>query len=105
MTRFYGPVGFASDVETAPGVHTEEITERYYCGDILRNSRRLQSANQLNDNVDITMEISIVADPYANHHFHEIRYAECMGVKWKVSNVDATEPPRLKLSLGGVYNG
>jgi hypothetical protein len=105
MAKFYGSVGFATTEETKPGVHEEIITERKYPGDILRNSRRLQSSGQLNDNVDITMEISIVADPYANHHFHEIRYVERMGVKWKVSNVDATEPPRLKLTLGGLYNG
>lgn len=105
MAKFYGPIGFANTAETKPGVFKEQITERPYYGDILRNSRRLQSADQLNDNINITMEISIVADPYANHHFHEMRYVECMGAKWKVSNVDATEPPRLKLTLGGVYNG
>lgn len=105
MAKFYGPIGFANTAEMKPGVFKEQITERPYYGDILRNSRRLQSADQLNDNINITMEISIVADPYANHHFHEMRYVECMGAKWKVSNVDATEPPRLKLTLGGVYNG
>ena len=28
MAKFYGPVGYAETVETAPGVYVEKITER-----------------------------------------------------------------------------
>jgi hypothetical protein len=105
MAKFYGVIGYATDVETAPGVHVEQITERTYSGDLLRNNRRLQSANQLNDNINIANEISIVADPFAYENFHSMRYVEFMGTKWKVSTVDASNYPRLILTTGGVYNG
>lgn len=102
--KWFGVIGYAETVETTPGVWEEQITEREYFGDVTRNARRLQTTDQVNDNVDISNEISIVADPYALQNFHAIRYAEWMGTKWKVSNIDV-QYPRLNLSLGGVWNG
>lgn len=104
MAKWFGVVGYAETVETAPGVSEERITERSYYGDVIRNNRRLQSTEHLNDDVNVSNEISILADPYAIDNFHSIRYAEFMGTRWKVSNVDV-QYPRLNLSLGGVYNG
>lgn len=104
MAKFHGAIGFANLVETAPGVWTEEIKERTYSGDLKRNTRRLQTTDQVNDNLVISNEISIIADPYANDNFHSMRYVEFRGVKWKVTNVDATKYPRLILTVGGVYN-
>lgn len=104
MAKYYGKIGFAESVESAPGVHVEKIAERNYYGELVRNSRRLQSANQLNDNINISNEISIVADPYADKNFHMMRYIEFMGTKWKISNVEV-QPPRLILTVGGVWNG
>lgn len=104
MAKFYGKIGYANTVETKPGVYEEQIVERSYYGDLIRNTRRLQSADQVNDNINISNEISIVADPYATNNFHTMRYAVFMGTKWKVSNVEVSYP-RLILTLGGVYNG
>lgn len=104
MAKFYGAIGFATLTETVPGVWKEQIVKHNYYGDLLQNSRRLQAADQLNDNINVTNEISIVADPYANANFHSIRYVEFMGTKWKVSNANV-KYPRLILTLGGVYNG
>lgn len=104
MAKFYGKIGYASTVETKPGVYEEQIVERSYCGDLIRNTRRLQSADQVNDDISISNEISIVADPYATNNFHTMRYAVFMGTKWKISNVEVSYP-RLILTLGGVYNG
>lgn len=104
MAKFYGKIGYANTVETKPGVCEEQIVERSYYGDLIRNTRRLQSADQVNDNINISNEISIVADPYATNNFHTMRYAVFMGTKWKISNVEVSYP-RLILTLGGVYNG
>lgn len=104
MAKFYGKIGYASTVETKPGVYEEQIVERSYYGDLIRNTRRLQSTDQVNDDINISNEISIVADPYATNNFHTMRYAVFMGTKWKVSNVEVSYP-RLILTLGGVYNG
>ena len=104
MAKFYGAIGYAKTVETMPGVWTEQITERDYYGDVIRNSRRLQSSDKVNDDLSISNQISIVADPYAINNFHSMRYAEFMGAKWKVSDIEV-QYPRLLLTLGGVYNG
>ena len=104
MAKWFGKIGYAETVESKPGVWKEQITEREYFGDLLRNSRRLQSSSSLNDNVIISNEISILADQFAYQNFHSIRYAEFMGTKWKVSNIEV-QYPRLFLTLGDVYNG
>ena len=104
MAKYCGNIGFAETAETRPGVWEDKITEYVYYGDLSRNSRRLQSGSNLNDNINIANNISIVADPYANKNFHKIRYVEFMGTKWKVSDVEV-QFPRLILTLGDVYNG
>lgn len=104
MAKWYGVIGFAEQTETAPGVWEEKITERSYYGDVGRNTRRLQAADQLNDDINISNEISIVADPFANQNFHKMRYIEFMGTKWKIPSVEV-KYPRLILTVGGVWNG
>lgn len=104
MAKFYGNIGFAETVETEPGVWVEEMIVRPYFGDVVRNVRRLENSGGVNDNINISNEISIIADPYANQNFHSIRYIEFMGTKWKVSSIDVRYP-RLILTMGGVYNG
>ena len=103
MAKFYGVIGFAKDVLGRPGVYVEELTERAYFGDLKRNTRRLQSSDKVNDDINIANEISIVADPYAMENFHQMRYVTFMGTKWKISNIEV-KYPRLLLSMGGIYN-
>lgn len=104
MAKFYGPVGFAELVETAPGVWVEQITEHNYYVDVLDNSHRLESSGNVNDNVNISNRFSILADPYASQNSHQMRYITYMGTKWKIMTVGGTYP-RLTLTAGGVYNG
>lgn len=103
MAKFYGVIGFAETVETKPDVWEEQLVERPYYGDLIRNTRRFQSTEHLNDDLTIANEISIVADPFANQNFHHMRYIEFMGTKWKITNIEA-QYPRLILTIGGVYN-
>lgn len=105
MAKWHGVIGYAEKVETEPGIWEEKITERKHYGDVNRNNRRLQTVDQLNDNINVSNEISIVADPYATKHIYAMRYIEFGGSKWKVSSVDASQRPRLILTLGGLYNG
>lgn len=104
MAKFRGIVGFATTVEKEPGIHVEKIIKRRYSGDLHRNTRRLESSGNINDDINISNEISILGDEYAFHHFHAMRYVEFEGAKWKVSSVDASKRPRLVLTLGGLYN-
>lgn len=104
MDKWFGKIGFANTSEKTPGVWAEDIKERSYYGDVLHFSRRLQSSDNINPNIEVSNKISIVADPFALNNYHSMRYLEFMGAKWTVSHVDVSYP-RLLLILGGVYNG
>ena len=103
MAKFYGKIGFVDTVETAPGVWEEQVTERNYFGDVIRSRRNLQGTNVVNSNITISNEISIVADPYANDNIYAMRYVTFMGTKWKITSADASQYPRVILSLGEQY--
>ena len=102
--KYFGTIGYGVTEEIRPGVSLPTIAEREYYGDIVRNSRRLESGEKVNDDLNINMTLRIVADPFAYQNFHQIRYVVYMGSKWKVSSVEVAYP-RLILTLGGVYNG
>lgn len=102
MGKFYGAVGYGVTVETTPGVWGEEITERNYSGDTLQLYRRYDSSENVNDNLNVSNRISIVADAFAYDHVANLRYIHWMGSKWKVTGVDI-QRPRLILTIGGVY--
>ena len=105
MNRWCGKIGFAEQVETSQSVWTEEITERTYRGDILRNTRRLQdSQEKISYNISISNQISVVADAYIRDHFVDMRWVEFMGAKWKATEVDASQSPRLIITLGELWN-
>ena len=103
MAKYFGVIGYEVTEEVEPGIYVESFVEKQYYGDIIRNSRRVQDANKVNPDVTISNQFSIVADPFANNHFHEMRYIEYMGTKWKITDIEV-EYPRLILSVGGIYN-
>ena len=106
MARFHGEIGYGESVETPlnSGVWTDVITEFAYFGDVIRNTRRLESVETLNNDIVVSNSISVVADQYAIEHFFTIKYVRWMGTLWTVTNVEV-KSPRLILSLGSVYNG
>jgi len=109
MAKFYGDVGFMVDylegTDENEGVAVEyPIIERRYFGDVTRSSRRWDSGTDINDNLTISNQISIIADDYMNEHLFAIKYVKWMGARWKVSNVEI-QRPRIQLTIGGVYNG
>ena len=103
MAKFFGTIGYGETKETRPGIWEEQIIEREYFGDVLQNNRRLESGAYLNDNLNISNRISIVADPVAYENFHAMRYVTWMGTKWKVTNIEVLHP-RMILTIGGVFN-
>lgn len=103
MAKFYGIIGYGKKVKTKPGVWEDKITEKQYFGDLIKNTSKVQPSDQLNDNINVSNQISIISDPFANGNFHSMRYVEFMGAKWKITNVEV-QYPRLILTIGGVYN-
>lgn len=104
MSKFYGKIGYVETVEDANGDWVEFATTKMYRGDVEKNTIHNQSGESRNDNINISNIISIIADPYAFDHIGSIRYIEWMGSKWCVTWVEV-QYPRLKLTIGGVYNG
>lgn len=106
MARFFGEVGYGDSVENPSdsGVWIDVITEAQYYGDVIRDTRKLDSGESLNDDISVNNSISIVADDFAIAHFFKIKYVRWSGVLWTVTNVEVKNP-RLILSLGSVYNG
>lgn len=105
MNKWYGRIGFIETIETAPDVWESKPTERYYRGDVIRNTSKWNSQNSsTNDDINISNSISIVSDPYINNHLQSIRYIEFMGSFWNISSIEV-QYPRLIFAIGGVYNG
>lgn len=103
--KFYGKVGFwIKDVEVSPGVYKSKIVEKQYLGEVTRNDRRWQVRQQQNDEMKVNNSISILSDLFAQQNFSSIKYIEWNGVRLKVNSV-TLDYPRIKLEIGGEYNG
>ena len=106
MAKFYGKIGFEEQTNPAPGVWKPSMTELPYSGDVIKNTNRwAPTPESTNDNLNVNNQISILSDMFANQNFQKMRYVEFMGELWKITNVDASQYPRLILTMGGVYNG
>ena len=103
MAKFYGVIGYVKTVEVEPGIWEEKAIEHNYYGDIIRPVSRYQPSGGVNDNINISNIVSIVADPFANENSQYMRYVVLMGTKWKITKVEI-QYPRLLLTVGGVYN-
>lgn len=104
--RFFGEVGYGESEETqsGSGVWVDVITEAPYYGDVVRNTRKSDTGEGINNDITVNNLISIVADDFALQHFFKIRYVRWAGVLWTVTEVEV-KSPRLILTLGSVYNG
>ena len=104
MAKWYGKIGYAITVETEPGLWEEQIIESSYYGDVTTDRRKRQNSGGVNDDINLSNVISIIADPFANQNCSHMVYIEFMGAKWKIIDVEV-QFPRLILTIGGVYNG
>lgn len=104
MAKFYGSIGYVETVETTPGVWKEVITEKPCYGDLIKSSRNLSSSGEINDDVTLSNNVSIISDPYTVNNIANMRYITFRGTKWKITSVDI-DYPRLTLVTGGVYHG
>lgn len=104
MGKWFGKIGYAVTAETEPGIWEEQIVERDYYGDMISDRRKRQNSQGVNDDLSLSNVISIIADPFAYENCSHMAYAEIMGAKWKISDIEV-QYPRLILTIGGVYNG
>lgn len=104
MEKWFGKIGFSQSVQTKPGLYEDQIVEGEYYGELTNTVGRPETTEKVVNNIKINNTLSIVADPFAFQNFYSIKYAEYLGVKWKVTAVEV-QYPNLILSMGEVYNG
>lgn len=106
--KFCGVIGYCETVEgtgNAEGNWEDVVTEHISYGDVLSNNRKYEpNSSSVNDDLNFSNRISIVADTYVWDHINTIKYLYWMGKRWKVTSVEI-QRPRLILSIGGEYNG
>ena len=104
MAKFYGKLGYAMTGETKPGVWVDQVIEKDAVGDFLTNRWQTESSEGVNDDIKVNHTISVIMDPFTTENWHSIKYVRFMGVAWKVKSAEVSYP-RIKLTLGGEYNG
>ena len=104
MAKFFGDIGFATQVQTSPGIWEDKIIEKQYYGDISREARRFSGSDEILGSINLSNQISVVADGYITDNVQNLRYVRWLGGLWKVSYVEL-KFPRLVLEMTGVYNG
>lgn len=104
MAKFVGNIGYVKTEETAPDVWETVETVKKYTGDLTRSQRRWEQNDNPNMDLNVSNEISILADKFARENLGAIKWVEIMGSKWRVNSV-TIDYPRIVLTIGGVYNG
>lgn len=104
MAKFFGDIGFATQVQTSLGIWEDKIIEKQYYGDIFREARRFSGSDEILGSINLSNQISVVADGYITDNVQNLRYVRWQGGLWKVSYVEL-KFPRLVLEMTGVYNG
>ena len=109
MAKFCGKIGISQTVETRVGIYEEQVREHPVYGDLLKSPviKNVETSN-LNDDIRINNEISILADSYIVENASAIKFIRLSSspdsTKWKVASV-TLDYPRMTLIVGGVYNG
>lgn len=105
MTKFCGKIGFIKTEEVEPGVWDKISIEKTYRGDLIRNIHKSEvTSDSVNNNINLSNNISIVADNYLNENFQYMKYVVFNGAKWNIADIEI-QYPRLILTVRGLYNG
>lgn len=102
--KYCDNIGFSDKVEVRPTIWEDSNVEKKYFGDVISLGQDYNKTENVNDDVIISAQISIISDDYINHSISKIKYVTLMGSKWKVKNIKPVFP-RLIITLGGIYNG
>lgn len=103
MAKCSGIIGYALAGETQPGVWGEDIIEKKYYGDVVRDNRKILDQEEINGHININNSISVVSNSFMLENMAYMRYITFMKSKWKITSVDI-KPPRIIISIGGLYN-
>lgn len=102
--KYSGKIGFVNTYEKEVGVSIEgPPIERQYYGDILRNRKNLRTDGEINNNILIDNQFSIIGDSFAYSSIGKMKYLTYGGAKWMITSVEY-QHPRLIISIGGMYH-
>ena len=104
MSKYYGEIGVrVTSFNDATGLTETTIKRINRSGDVGRRYRSLNTSDKIIDDVDVSNQITILADPFFMTHYSDIVYVTWHGVKWKAKTIEVQEP-NLIIGIGGVYN-
>jgi hypothetical protein len=102
--KYSGKIGFASKVETSPGVWEDVITERDYIGDVLQRTERLDTGSTIIPSYRTTTSYSVLSDGVLKERYSDVRYISDQGTRWKVDSI-IRKFPRMEMFVSEEYNG
>lgn len=103
MPKFKGLIGYGVETEVSPGVFRDQIVSKKHSGEMLKVHIK-HTPNDLVTATTLSNTISIIPNRFMLQHYGEIRFVVLGGSKWSIASI-SYEPPRIVLTLGGVYNG
>lgn len=104
MAKLRGPIGYAIQRETAPGVWEDVVEEHICSAQLLRSAWSTRSSDGVNDDLKLSNKISVLMNQYTNNPDYRMNYIYFRGIRWRIESIEEVRP-RLILTLGGVYNG
>lgn len=105
MAKFYGVIGFGTQVEISPGVWDYAIVEKPYFGDVIRDTLESVGGDKVLSDRKTTNAFRIIADPYAEERFSDMKYVTWHGKYWEIRQVELHNRPRMTIRIGGIYEG
>jgi hypothetical protein len=105
MSRVRVPIGIKTPaVETSPGIFEEAITETIVSGDMEYKPIRWSVDELAQDSARLNHTFSFISRGSVKEDFSNAVYLVYQGKKWTVSTISYLSP-RIKFTLGGIYNG
>ena len=104
MAKYAGLVTYVSEVESRPGIWTEESVSRLMRGDMLRKTLSVQNDDKVNSDISLNHRVSLVGDEFALNNYYGIKHIQIDGRDWEVTSVEV-QHPRLIVTVGGLWNG
>jgi len=104
MAKFHGFIGYVDIVQTSPGVYEPVVEEKPCKGDILRDNRRWENTEAVNDDFTINNRFSVLADQEMYERYDKMVYLKWNGIKWKIT-ASEVQRPRVIFNIKGVWNG
>lgn len=100
--KWYDEIAFSNQVETDPDVWEEKVVTKMFMGDLIKARKNDDQSVNINTDISVNNQLSIVMDPFLQNNFHNILYVKFFGAKWTVGSVEV-QYPRLLITFGKLY--